>query len=93
MANNNTTTETTQRKQRDHTKSGKLAAKRDRKRREAKERQSAYDKVSIKEKMKYAGKKELAKLEKKLLTSATVSVESKEVKATKPKKEKKVAAQ
>ena len=43
-----------------------IHAKRDRKRREAEERQAEYDKLSIQEKMKHAGKKELAKLQKKL---------------------------
>lgn len=71
MSNITTNTESTNsRKKKNHDKSGKLQRKRDRKRSEAKARQAAYDKVSIKEKMKYAGAKELAKLEKKLATKA-----------------------
>ena len=44
----------------------KAHAKQDRKRHEAYKRQDAYDLLTIQEKMKHAGKKELAKLRKRL---------------------------
>ena len=45
-----------------------LHAKRNRKRSDAEERQAAYNKLSIAEKLKTAGKKETAKLQKRLAT-------------------------
>ena len=47
-----------------------LHAKRSRKRQEAEARQASYDALSIEEKMKGAGAKELAKLQKKLAVSS-----------------------
>jgi hypothetical protein len=67
-----------------------LHAKKNRKRDEAEARQAAYAKLPIAEKMKHAGKKELAKLEKRLATQtppavkiAPMTEEQKAVKAVK----------
>ena len=76
-----------------------LHAKRNRKRQEAEERQAAYDKLSLAEKMKHAGKKELAKLQKRhesVLTATNAEITKVEtgnvaVKVATPKKTKKVA--
>jgi hypothetical protein len=51
-----------------------LHAKRNRKRQEAEERQAAYAKLPLAEKMKYAGKKELAKLQKRLAAQTPAQI-------------------
>ena len=56
----------TSHKKREHYSQVKAHAKQDRKRHEAYARQDAYDLLTIEEKMKHAGKKELAKLQKRL---------------------------
>ena len=54
----------------------KLHAKRDRKRFEADDRQAAYDALSIAEKLKHAGKKETAKLQKRLANQTPPQVKT-----------------
>jgi hypothetical protein len=74
QASTSTNVSGTPRSGREHYSSAKLHAKRDRKRREAFERQDKYDLLTIEEKMKYAGKKELAKLQKKLAAQTAPAV-------------------